>query len=73
MRELEMQTDRTEPRRTKRVSSIHQEEVKMTSSNRFTRRRFLATTAAASAVTLAPPYIRTANAAGSISVGFWDH
>ena len=45
----------------------------MTSSNRFTRRRFLATTAAASAVTLTPPFIRSARAAGKLSVGFWDH
>jgi hypothetical protein len=45
----------------------------MTSSKRFTRRRFLATTAAASAVTLVPPYIRSAHAAGKLSVGFWDH
>ena len=45
----------------------------MTSSNRFTRRRFLATTAAASAVTLSPPFIRTSRAAGKISVAFWDH
>jgi ABC-type glycerol-3-phosphate transport system substrate-binding protein len=45
----------------------------MTSSNRFTRRRFLATTAAASAVTMTPPFIRTARAAGSLSMGFWDH
>jgi len=45
----------------------------MTSSKRFTRRRFLATTAAASAVTLAPPFIRGAHAAGKLSVGFWDH
>ena len=45
----------------------------MTSSNKFNRRRFLATTAAASAVTLAPPFIRTSRAAGKISVAFWDH
>ena len=45
----------------------------MSSSNKFTRRRFLETTAAASAITLAPPFIRTARAAGSLSVGFWDH
>ncbi len=45
----------------------------MTSSKSFTRRRFLATTAAASAVTLAPPFIRTSRAAGKISVAFWDH
>lgn len=45
----------------------------MTTSKKFTRRRFLSTTAAASAVTLAPPFIRSARAAGSLSVGFWDH
>lgn len=45
----------------------------MTSSNKFNRRRFLATTAAASAVTLAPPFIRTSRAAGKLSVAFWDH
>ena len=39
----------------------------------FTRRRFLATTAAASAATIGFPYIRTSHAAGSLSVGFWDH
>ena len=45
----------------------------MTSRTKFSRRSFLATTAVASAVTVAPPYIRTANAAGRLSVGFWDH
>ena len=45
----------------------------MTSNKKFTRRRFLETTAAASAITLAPPFIRTARAAGSLSIGFWDH
>src|SRR3954466_16372241 len=43
------------------------------SSRPFTRRRFIATTAAASAAALAFPYIRTSHAAGSLSVGFWDH
>ena len=33
------------------------------------RRRFLATAAA----TVAAPYVRTSRAAGSLSVGFWDH
>jgi ABC-type glycerol-3-phosphate transport system substrate-binding protein len=33
------------------------------------RRRFLATAAA----TVAAPYVRTSHAAGSLSVGFWDH
>jgi hypothetical protein len=43
----------------------------MSSRSRYTRRDFLATTAAASAVTFAPPFIRTARAAGKLSVGFW--
>ena len=37
------------------------------------RRRFMATTAAASAVAVAAPYVRSARAAGKLSVGFWDH
>ena len=45
----------------------------MSSGNRFTRRNFLATTAAASAISMAPPFIRGAHAAGKLSVGFWDH
>ncbi|KAB2919539.1 MAG: extracellular solute-binding protein [Hyphomicrobiaceae bacterium] len=39
----------------------------------FTRRRFMATTAAASATMIAAPFVRTASAAGKISIGFWDH
>ena len=35
----------------------------------FDRRRFLSASAAA----LAAPYVRTSHAAGSLSVGFWDH
>jgi hypothetical protein len=35
----------------------------------FTRRRFLATAAAAAVA----PHVRTSHAAGSLSVGFWDH
>src|SRR5947199_5839709 len=42
------------------------------STSGFTRRRFLGTAAATSAV-IAAPYIRTSHAAGSLSVGFWDH
>jgi len=38
--------------------------------SKLTRRRFLATTAAA---TMAMPYVRGAHAAGKLSVGFWDH
>ncbi len=37
-----------------------------------TRRRFVASTAAASAL-ISMPYVRTAHAAGSLAVGFWDH
>jgi len=39
----------------------------------FDRRRFLKTTAAASAAAVTAPYIRTSYAAGSLSIGFWDH
>ena len=39
----------------------------------FNRRRFLKTTAAASAAAVAAPYIRTSHAAGSLTIGFWDH
>ena len=39
----------------------------------FTRRRFIATSAAASATIIAAPFVRTAHAAGKLSVGFWDH
>jgi ABC-type glycerol-3-phosphate transport system substrate-binding protein len=40
---------------------------------KVTRRRFLKTTAAASATLVAAPFVRHAHAAGSLSVGFWDH
>ena len=39
---------------------------------KVTRRRFMATSAAAAAAVSAP-FVRTANAAGKISIGFWDH
>jgi len=38
-------------------------------SGTFDRRRFLAAAAAASVA----PYVRTSHAAGSLTVGFWDH
>ncbi len=41
--------------------------------NKLTRRRFVATTAAASATMIAAPFVRTAHAAGKLSVMFWDH
>ena len=39
----------------------------------FTRRRFVATSAAASATILAAPFVRSARAAGKLSIGLWDH
>jgi ABC-type glycerol-3-phosphate transport system substrate-binding protein len=39
----------------------------------LSRRRFIATSAAASASLIAAPFVRTAHAAGKLSVGFWDH
>ncbi len=38
-------------------------------TSKFDRRRFLAASAAA----VVAPYVRTARAAGSLAVGFWDH
>src|SRR5436190_2803296 len=43
------------------------------SKPKFDRRRFIATTAAATATVVAAPYIRTSHAAGKLEVGFWDH
>ena len=37
------------------------------------RRRFLKTAAAAGAVSVAAPYVKSARSAGSLSVGLWDH
>ena len=45
----------------------------MTSSKRFTRRRFITTTVAASAASVFAPCVRTSHAAGKLEVGFWDH
>jgi ABC-type glycerol-3-phosphate transport system substrate-binding protein len=42
-------------------------------SSKVNRRRFVAGTAAASAALVAAPFVRSANAAGKLSVGFWDH
>jgi ABC-type glycerol-3-phosphate transport system substrate-binding protein len=41
--------------------------------NTLTRRRFVATSAAASATTLATPFVNSAHAAGKLSIGLWDH
>jgi ABC-type glycerol-3-phosphate transport system substrate-binding protein len=39
----------------------------------FSRRRFIATSAAASASMIAAPFVHTAHAAGKLTLGFWDH
>jgi ABC-type glycerol-3-phosphate transport system substrate-binding protein len=39
----------------------------------ISRRRFVSTTAAASATVIAAPFVRTAHAAGKLSIGLWDH
>jgi ABC-type glycerol-3-phosphate transport system substrate-binding protein len=39
----------------------------------LTRRRFIRTTAAATATVIAAPFVRTAKAAGKLAIGFWDH
>ena len=39
----------------------------------LTRRQFVAATAAASATAVAAPFVHTANAAGKLSIMFWDH
>ncbi|MBV8698364.1 MAG: extracellular solute-binding protein [Bradyrhizobium sp.] len=40
---------------------------------KLSRRQFVAATAMSSAALVAAPYVRTANAAGKLSIGFWDH
>ncbi|HLX18006.1 MAG TPA: extracellular solute-binding protein [Bradyrhizobium sp.] len=39
----------------------------------LSRRRFVAATAWSSAALISAPYVRTAHAAGKLSIGFWDH
>jgi ABC-type glycerol-3-phosphate transport system substrate-binding protein len=39
----------------------------------ISRRRFVAGTTAAAAAVVAAPYVRTAHAAGKLSIAFWDH
>ena len=45
----------------------------MTLGTGFSRRRLLMTAAATPVAYLAAPYVRRANAAGSLAIGFWDH
>lgn len=42
-------------------------------STKVSRRRFVAGTAVASTAFVAAPFVRSANAAGKLSIGFWDH
>jgi ABC-type glycerol-3-phosphate transport system substrate-binding protein len=39
----------------------------------LTRRRLLATSAAASTLAITAPFVRTAGAAGKLTIGLWDH
>ncbi len=45
----------------------------MAKPKKQSRRQFLASTAAVSATAFAAPYVKRAYAAGSLSVGLWDH
>ena len=43
------------------------------SRKKLSRRQFIAATALSSAALISAPYIRTAHAAGKLTMGFWDH
>jgi ABC-type glycerol-3-phosphate transport system substrate-binding protein len=43
------------------------------SRKKLSRRQFVAATALSSAALISAPYLRTAHAAGKLSIGFWDH
>src|SRR5579859_6378741 len=43
------------------------------SRRKLTRRQFVAATTLTSAAMVAAPFVRSARAAGSLSIGFWDH
>jgi ABC-type glycerol-3-phosphate transport system substrate-binding protein len=43
------------------------------SRRKLSRRQFVAATALSSAALISAPYLRTAHAAGKLSIGFWDH
>src|SRR5579871_1540076 len=43
------------------------------SRRRLSRRQFVAATALSSAALISAPYLRTARAAGKLSIGLWDH
>src|SRR6476661_10415482 len=42
-------------------------------SRKLSRRQFVAVTTATSAALVTAPYVRSAYAAGKLSIGFWDH
>src|SRR3974390_1039165 len=43
------------------------------SRRKLTRRQFVAATAMSSAALITAPYVRSARAAGTLSIAFWDH
>ena len=43
------------------------------SRGKLSRRQFVAATVMSSAALMTAPYIRTAHAAGKLTIGFWDH
>src|SRR6516225_8851638 len=43
------------------------------SGRKLSRRQFVAATALSSAALVSAPYVRTAHAAGKLTMGFWDH
>jgi ABC-type glycerol-3-phosphate transport system substrate-binding protein len=43
------------------------------SRNKLTRRQFVAATALSSAAMISAPFVRSANAAGNLTIGLWDH
>src|SRR4029077_19549250 len=43
------------------------------SGRKLSRRQFVAATALSSAALITAPYLRTAHAAGKLTMGFWDH
>src|SRR5438270_8449450 len=43
------------------------------SRRKLTRRQFVAATAVSSAALITAPYVRSAHAAGKLTMGFWDH
>jgi ABC-type glycerol-3-phosphate transport system substrate-binding protein len=43
------------------------------SGRKLSRRQFVAATALSSAALISAPYVRTAHAAGMLTMGFWDH